>query len=381
MTATTRDEHILGGIVLLAVATIACLPAARAAANDRYEFAVANTGNAVVTEQASPRYPGGDVPRGQEGWVRVSFVVTPDGTAIDPVILNSSGGAAFEREARNAVSQWRFESAPKGQELTYNIADIRSEIRHGKDAARSKFVRRTKHILTYLYEEENGIARKRADIALKTGGWNLYESTMLWLMLGRVEGAEGDSAGKLEMYDRSLALANKKSIPGKQRVDLLENIFVLQSTSQHFAAARQTFATLKQVKGSEHAIERLTARADKIQTILANDNTVTANATIATPCDCDLGVALWQYQPARRIFSFESLIGNVERFEARCERQRISDTIEPGKTWALAPEWGACRVLVFGDDGATFDFLEHLASEDDNATPAKTAVAGAHVPN
>jgi hypothetical protein len=100
---------------------------------------------------------------------------------------------------------------------------------------------------------------------------------------------------------------------------------------------------------------------------LLSDDITTAKATLYNPCDCDEGEPLWHYAPARRTFSFANTSGNVERFEARCEGQRISADVESDKTWTLEPVWGFCRVIVFGNDGATFEFLEHLHDREDRA--------------
>ncbi|MCH8278297.1 MAG: hypothetical protein IIC12_05130 [Proteobacteria bacterium] len=76
---------------------------------------------------------------------------------------------------------------------------------------------------------------------------------------------------------------------------------------------------------------------------------ISASATIANPCDCDAGEALWHYTPIRRTFSFANIDGTVDRFEARCERQRISAAVATEKLWALPSEWGHCRIFVLGD--------------------------------
>ena len=93
-------------------------------------------------------------------------------------------------------------------------------------------------------------------------------------------------------------------------------------------------------------------------------------ATVYNPCDCDAGTPLWYYKPARRTFSFANLSGNVQSFEARCEHQRVQGPVEAGTKWTLAPEWGSCRVFVFGDDGATFEFVEHPTGAEDGAPTA-----------
>ena len=140
-----------------------------------------------------------------------------------------------------------------------------------------------------------------------------------------------------------------------------------------------TLETLSDVRGSSEVLERLSARSDEIVEILDNQDVVAAQATVAKPCNCDDGVALWDYIPIRRTFSFANLNGNVERFETRCERQRISGIVETDQKWTLAADWGNCQVFVFGDDGATFDFLGHLPDSEEDQAIDRTAVARNYV--
>lgn len=361
--------RLLRGLAILSLGAMPTLVTA-----EDFDETTRNQGTAIVLEKGHAVYPGGSVRRGQEGWVRASFVVTKEGRAIDPIIIDSSGGHGFERGLIESLDDWRFE--PSATEIPENLVDFRHEIRLGKDAATSNFIRRTRRIMTHLMNDEVEPARALADEAYDLGGWNLYESTMLWLMLGRVEGAEGNPAGKLEMYQRALTMGNAKALPLDDRIDLLEKIFLLQVHFDQYAGAMATVETLKSVADSAETIERIAPRIEEIEQILAKNEVVAAKATISNPCDCDEGQPLWHYVPARRTFSFANANGNVERFEARCEGQRISDTVTTDKTWSLAPEWGFCRVFVFGDDGATFDFLEHLQNSESGA-----ANSTAHVSN
>jgi hypothetical protein len=163
------------------------------------------------------------------------------------------------------------------------------------------------------------------------------------------------------------------------RIDFLEDIFELEAKFGQFSPAMQTLAVLKEVRGSKAAVERLTARADEIAAMLENEPVLVANAIVVNPCDCDAGVALWDYIPVRRTFSFANLNGNVERFEARCEFQRLSGAVETDQQWTLEADWGFCQVFVFGDDGATFDFLEHSPDDEGSDAVDETAVARNHV--
>lgn len=86
---------------------------------------------------------------------------------------------------------------------------------------------------------------------------------------------------------------------------------------------------------------------------------ITARALISNPCDCDGGTPLWTYQPLFREFSFVVPDGNVEAFEARCERGRLEGALDTDRRWRLPPDRGRCELYVFGDDGAGFELVEH----------------------
>ncbi len=373
MTMAKRYKQIVGGFILM------MLTMASSAADknkDKYDTKSNYNGLAVAIDRELPASPGNKVRRTHEAWVRISYVVTPDGRAIDPIVVDSSGGANFENEVRKVTERWRFEPTVSGAELPYNIADTRfTVIGRGKGTTR-KFARHARHIMTALQRENAELARRQANTAVDDGGWSLYESTILWLMVGRIEGAEGNDLGQLEMYRRGLAVSDSRSLRSNARIDLLEKIFELESRLGHYAAALATLETLRGIRGNDKAVERLEARADEISKILAHSEIVTAKATVALPCNCDEGVALWEYKPVRRTFSFANLVGNVERFEARCEHQRVSGTVDTERKWSLEKDWGNCQVFVFGDDGASFDFLGHLPSGEETDETDRTVLMG-----
>jgi TonB family protein len=350
-----------------------------AMARDNFETSVDYNGLAVAIDRAVPVFPRHVPRRLQEAWVQVNYVVTPDGRAIDPIIVNSSGGPEFEDEVRKVTQSWRFEPSVTGAELPFNVANTRFTLRgRGKGTTR-RFARFAQHIMKGLHNGDVEAARKEADAALNLGGWNLYESTILWLMVGRVEGAEGDEVGQLEMYRRGLAVSDELSLQREARIDLLEDMFGLEANLGQYSAAMQTLSVLSEIRGSKAAVERLTARAEEITTMLENEPVLVANAIVVNPCDCDAGKALWDYVPVRRTFSFANLNGNVERFEARCELQRLSGVVETDQQWTLEADWGFCQIFVFGDDGATFEFLEHSPDTEGSDAVDETTVARNHV--
>jgi TonB family protein len=333
---------------------------------------------AAAVEQPAPAFPDGKMRRGQEGWVRLNFVVGPDGSAIDPIIVDSSGGSLFEQSALTVVSVWQFQPCEEGIEHANNTVDVRFEIAGERDRATRNFLRRYRDIVTDLYNVNVEKARDQVDMANGFGGWNLYESTMLALLNGRVEGAEGDDVEQLEHYRRALAVSNRTALDGEQRRDVLGKIFELEVESQQYGAALATLETLRGETGSDEYLAGFSDEVARLENSIDGAKPLVANATIYNPCNCEAGEPLWTYSPARRSFSFAELDGNVERFEARCENNRISAQVETGTKWSLPADWGSCQVFVFGDDAATFDFIEHGEDTGDNNV-GRSAVASSDV--
>ena len=102
----------------------------------------------------------------------------------------------------------------------------------------------------------------------------------------------------------------------------------------------------------------MTEEIAELEQKLASGGSLRARATVSNPCDCDEGEPLWSYPVSRKSFSFAGLEGNVEKFDLRCANERLQGSVEPGKQWMVPENARHCRILVFGEDGATFEFVE-----------------------
>ncbi|TVR51606.1 MAG: energy transducer TonB [Puniceicoccaceae bacterium] len=82
--------------------------------------------------RVAPQYPQQAAVQGIEGWVRVGFTITPEGTVQQPRVLESSPRGVFESAALRAILRWRFQPKIEGgvavaqraeQILTFNLED------------------------------------------------------------------------------------------------------------------------------------------------------------------------------------------------------------------------------------------------------------------
>jgi TonB family protein len=67
-------------------------------------------------ERVPPIFPTQAARNGNEGWVRLSFVVDENGAVVDPVIEDSSGIRGFEKASLRAIKQWQYSPAIRNGE-------------------------------------------------------------------------------------------------------------------------------------------------------------------------------------------------------------------------------------------------------------------------
>jgi len=164
----------------------------------------------------------------------------------------------------------------------------------------------------------------------------------------------------------------------EERVEILGRILELEIDSRQYGEALATLAQLRPEPGNARTPAGLSDKIRQLEDLVQGDEAMVAAGTIYNPCDCDNGTPLWAYTPARPHFSFAEVSGNVERFEARCENHRMSAQVATGTRWSLPAEWGSCRVFVFGEGAATFEFVEHREDPGDRNV-GHSAVASSDV--
>jgi len=72
--------------------------------------------NVIPLVRIPPRYPMRAANRGIEGWVKIEFTITEQGTVKDAVIVDAQPGKTFNRAALQAIKRWKFKAKIIGGE-------------------------------------------------------------------------------------------------------------------------------------------------------------------------------------------------------------------------------------------------------------------------
>ena len=123
------------------------LMAAAAAAQEPAPAPGDNYTPAAPILRVAPKYPEAALRRGREGWAKVSFIITENGSILEPMIEDSSH-PDFDEPTLRAIETWRFKPAtqdgkPVEQSMVQTL--IRYQIEGGggdigRAGATAKFV-------------------------------------------------------------------------------------------------------------------------------------------------------------------------------------------------------------------------------------------------
>ena len=310
-------------------------------------------------ERIPPNYPRRELYAGNQGWVKLSFVVTEDGEVIDPVVTDSSGGHRFEREALRSIRQWEFEPATWDGEpvqqckndhmMTFRIEDAEAFVT-------PRFYRRYREANEAL--DEGDIAKAEREIAaLSELAMTTYERARHSLLQARVAETTGDADAQL-IHLRRVVASNGFWIDEELYPQLLYLVVALEIQTGRHSAALRSWERLTELDTGALDLAPLASAIENINVFVAGPEVMFTQATLRSDEGCEDCNADWLHYPLRRQIAFADIDGEIENLEIRCDWQRIVDDVSDNKTWQIPESWGDCRILVTGEPGTTFKLVE-----------------------
>lgn len=319
----------------------------------------------VPIERPNPSYPRDAMSQSREGWVMVSYVITPEGGIAEPMIENSSGGEAFEKAALRAVSRWRYSPATVGGEpVEQSMTKTRIVflLQGGTEGARTRFIRTYREAATLISNGDLAAALPLIDQLEFGERANLYEDAWFWwLKYSYLEASKStDAQQKIDALQLALGYEDDYLEPDLF-VAAAQILYVLHVRGGDLSAARNTFARLRDSKAArqseryEAVIAALTPHYSQIEAAVAGNQRLAIKGEIGRH-------DYWVHDLLRRSFSVADISGRIDAVDVRCDRAtKRYESFAPESVWNVPESWGPCGVYIKGEPGTTFTFEEHPA--------------------
>jgi TonB family protein len=308
--------------------------------------------------RVDPKYPTRAAMRGGEGWVKISYVVDVDGNVQDPIVNDFGGHNDFKKAAVKALKKWQFSPAMQnGQPTEQCHQNIRFDFTMSNQSGASrKFIRAYKIAREVLEKDDLEEATKKIAELHEFEHPNRYENSWIWNIDSILAKKLGQQKRELNSINRSIASSIRQSkkyrtFDDRYFVYLYERKFRLEVVFTQFANALNTFEKIKTLPSSEKLQEGLQGYVDTINTIIASQDSIVVNTSIAKN-----GHRF--HLLTRNAFGFEDVQGQLDTVEVRCEGKREKYSVAQEHIWKIPKSWGQCRVFVSGEPGTTFHLVE-----------------------
>ena len=313
---------------------------------------------AQIRKRVNPEYPVEAARRGQEGWVKMSYVIDEEGNVQDPVVDDYSGNRAFRRKALNAIKRWTFEPAMKNGEPTQQChqAVQFDFLVGGERGATRSFISAYKDV-DAIYQQSKYV---EADEALESlharNNLNRYENAWLWNLDALIASGLEDWSRELSSFSRMLSSNGggdgKNNVFGDNHIAFVhQRMVILASQLGLYADALDYFERLEEMEDQQERLDEIKPLISKVQEHINSNNNIRVAVTI------DDG-GNWFHTLVRNQFAFDAIDGELDTVEVRCESHREKFTVAENHVWKIPESWGQCRVLVEGQENTAFSLVE-----------------------
>jgi TonB family protein len=312
-------------------------------------------GAELIERPGPPRYPPGELQRGREGWVRVSFIVGVDGKPSDVVVEDSNGLWSFERAALGWIDGLRYRPAmldgnPVSQ--AFNGYKIQFDLAGDGEGVTRRVMTIYRRGSKALREGDFEEVRAQLARADERTGLDLYEEAWLSILRGRLCDETQDLECKLAAFDAVLSFG----------ADTLERDVLSTVATTKFAAelrsgrlrdARRTLERIRELELASDALEPLATALAEAEAVFASDTPLRLVGTLTRRSANEASAeGLWVHAPTRRMPALMQVDGVLAALEIRCDvYQSRVEAPEVGRAWRIPESWGDCQLYFIGEPG------------------------------
>ena len=305
-------------------------------------------------ELVTPVYPGIPLRQNREGWVRLEFMVDPQGKAYEISVSRSMGSRLFESAAIRALEKSIFEPARvDGQPADAgHSSQYLFKLEGGSKGASASFVRAYKAAMRRISAGEREKADEHLASLESRTKLNLYEDAYLHIAKFSYYQKWGDKHQQLRALDRAVAHEfAEKHLPEELFVRCQRARFMLLVETRDYERAVRTYRRLRGLDLEEPVVEALQTVVDQLDALRADDSAYSVPG--------DFGeYTSWSYNLFKDEFSIHNVQGDIAEIKLRCSKGYVFFRFQPDVKYKVASGRNRCHLQLVGNPGTTFSLTQ-----------------------
>jgi len=307
----------------------------------------------IPVNLTAPANPGFPIGIGSEGWIKLQFSITADGSTDNIKIIDVMPEGFSTGPAINAVKAWTFQPAIlDGTALDWhnNIVVINYDLPEIPNLSGPRFTTPYEEIQELINAGQYDRAERQAVTNLKEETFSLHDIGLGNVQLALVEIRRQDLHQALQAITRAtIPEVNQLTI---EELDVaLQYRFTIELSLGRFMDAINTYELRNEIVEMAED-DTIHQQAEQLQMLLDQNYTLIAKGKIL---DSNKG---WFFIPSLRNFTIADIDGELESIDVVCNRNLATLPFQPDIEWSLPESWGDCSLTINGDMNTTFSFYE-----------------------
>ncbi len=303
---------------------------------------------------APPKYPRTRQIRNQEGWVKLNFMIDPEGKPYDITVSESSKDTGFEDSAVKSIEQWEYQPAIlNGEAIDAGTSVfITFELSGGKPGATARFVTRYKRLLK-LIDQDNKEQATLEFGKLENMSRNLYEEA--YFNLARYNYQKtwgGDSTILYGAISRAAAMDKDRGfLPDEVLTSVLASKFSLEIQLNKLANALETASILQKR-------ELPIAKQAQIQTVVEQINLIKETGQPFSAQDLIRKDNRGFHNLVHNRFYLADVKGDIAELRLHCDRGYVGFIFDPERVYSVSDDWDNCSLILIGTPGTRYTLMQ-----------------------
>lgn len=311
------------------------------------EFSPASVMGPGKVDDFSRFDPASEIRQGHEGWVEINAMISPEGRAYEPVVVDSSGNVAFEKAALGWAAAHKFKAATLNGSPIDSGYSFKVIFAQGQNGASKGFIARYKELIALAQSGD----KSSTEAALqKLAPQNLYEDAFMGIAQYAYFGRWGTVAQQMEALHRAIANEHQaKYLSDALFQSASMSLFNLQIQSGYFGSAMQTYEDLSQQQKSAPDVQ---ANIVGLRTLQTNDTAFTVRGAIEEK------YTRWNYRLLKQHFSVVVTSGELTEIKLRCDKKFVLIPYSTDFEYTIPNSFGSCDMEMIGSGGTEFALIQ-----------------------